>query len=204
MKPEGSITVICGPMFSGKTEELIRRIRRFQLANKDVLVCKHSFDNRYEKQYLNSHQGDKLKTEIISNSEELLHLTKPAVEIVAIDEVQFFDEDIIPAIMKIRDRGIKVLVSGLDLDFKGIPFGPMPYLLALADEVIKLKAVCFKTGEEAQYSQRLINGHPAKHTDDIILIGAIEWYEARARNAFEIDYIPIKEYLSKKQECKSK
>jgi thymidine kinase len=184
-------------MFSGKTEELIRRIRRFQFANKKVLVCKHSLDDRYEKKYLNSHQGDKLRTEIITSETELLSLIKPDTNIIAIDEIQFFDNDIIPLIMELRDRGIKILASGLDLDFRGLPFGPMPYLLALADEVIKLKAICFKTGQDAQYSQRLINGNPAKHSDETVLIGAVECYEARTRKAFQIDYVPIKEYLKK-------
>lgn len=198
MIPVGNITIICGPMFSGKTEELIRRIRRLQFANKNIVVCKHSFDDRYEKKYLNSHQGDKFKTDIIHKSEDLLNLIKTNTEVVAIDEIQFFDNDIIPILLKIRDQGITILAAGLDLDFRGIPFGPMPYLLALSDEIIKLKAVCFKTGQDATHSQRLINGSPAKHTDNVILIGAIEWYEARSRSAFEIDYIPIREYISKK------
>lgn len=195
---KGNLVVICGPMFSGKTEELLRRIRRAQHANKKILIFKHSIDDRYEKQYIVSHLGDKTKAEPLYDSQSLLNLTNKDVEIIAIDEIQFFDNDIVPVLMEMRDRGIDIIVSGLDLDFRGVPFGAVPYLLALADEILKLKAVCFKTGKDAQYSQRLINGIPAKHTDPICLIGATNCYEARARDAFEIDYIPIKEYICSK------
>lgn len=196
MKKNGKIYIICGPMFSGKTEELLRRIRRAQYANKKILVCKHSIDDRYEKQYIVSHLGDKTKAEPLHSGSNLLYLIKKETEVVAIDEIQFFDLDIVSTIVEIRDRGIDIILSGLDLDFRGIPFGPMPYLLALADDILKLKAVCFKTGEDAQYSQRLINGIPAKHTDPIFLIGSSDCYEARSRRAFEIDYTPIKEYIN--------
>ncbi len=194
----GSLTVICGPMFSGKTEELLRRIRRAQYAMKKVLICKHSIDTRYEKKYVISHLGDKIEAVLLSNEKDLLDVLKMDTDIIAIDEIQFFDLNIISKIIDLRDKGFEVIVSGLDLDFRGIPFGPMPYLLALADEVIKLKAVCFKTGKDAQYSQRLINGNPAKYTDPIILVAATDCYQARARDAFEIDYVPLKEYLNTK------
>ncbi len=196
MKKNGNIYIICGPMFSGKTEELLRRIRRAQYANKKILIFKHSIDDRYEKQYIVSHLGDKTKAEPLYNGDNLLNLIKKDTEIVAIDEIQFFDLDIISTIIEIRDHGVDVILSGLDLDFRGIPFGPMPYLLALSDDILKLKAVCFKTGEDAQYSQRLINGIPARHTDPVFLIGSSDCYEARSRGAFEIDYTPIKEYIS--------
>ena len=120
------------------------------------------------------------------------------IEMIFIDEVQFFDRDIVLLLMKFRNMGIEVVAAGLDLDFRGIPFGPIPELLALADDITKLKAVCFKTGKDAQYSQRLINGEPARHTDPIILVAASDCYEARSRDAFEIDYIPMKEYLDQK------
>lgn len=197
----GNLTVICGPMFSGKTEELLRRIRRAQYGMKKIQICKHSIDDRYEKKYVISHLGDKIEAILLTKSQDLLDIVKIDSEIIAIDEIQFFDLSIISAIVELRDKGFEIIVSGLDLDFRGIPFGPMPYLLALADEVIKLKAVCFKTGKDAQYSQRLINGNPAKHTDPIILVAATDCYQARSRDAFEIDYIPLKEYLHEKINC---
>jgi thymidine kinase len=194
----GNLTVICGPMFSGKTEELLRRIRRAQYGMKKIQICKHATDDRYEKKYVISHLGDKIEASLLTKPEDLLNIIKIDTDIIAIDEIQFFGLEIISTIIELRDKGFDIIISGLDLDFRGIPFGPMPYLLALADEVIKLKAVCFKTGKEAQYSQRLINGNPAKHTDPIILVAAIDFYQARSREAFEIDYIPLKEYLSNK------
>ncbi len=198
MNKSGNLVVICGPMFSGKTEDLLRRIRRAQHAMKKVLICNHSMDQRYEKKYVMSHLGNKIEATLLSRPADLLDFLRVDVDVIAIDEIQFFDLSIIPIIVELRDRGFEIIVSGLDLDFRGIPFGPMPYLLALADEVFKLKAVCFKTGKDAQYSQRLINGTPAKHTDPIILVAATDFYQARAREAFEIDYIPLKEYLNGK------
>jgi thymidine kinase len=194
----GNLTVICGPMFSGKTEELLRRVRRAQYAMKKIQICKHSIDDRYEKKYVTSHLGDKVEACLLTKPQDLLDIIKIDTDIIAIDEIQFFSLDIVSTIIELRDKGFEIVVSGLDLDFRGIPFGPMPYLLALADEIIKLRAVCFKTGKDAQYSQRLINGNPAKHTDPIVLVAAIDFYEARSRDAFEIDYVPLKEYLSLK------
>jgi thymidine kinase len=165
---------------------------------KKVFIAKHSIDNRYEKKYVISHLGNKIEAILLTNIDDLLNNINNDINIIAIDEIQFFDLSIVDAIITLRDRGFDIILSGLDLDFRGIPFGSMPYLLALADEVIKLKAVCFKTGEDAQYSQRLINGHPAKYTDPIILVGASDCYQARSRAAFEIDYIPLKEYLKNK------
>jgi thymidine kinase len=198
LKKSATLTVICGPMFSGKTEELLRRIRRAQYGKKKVFVGKHSIDNRYEKKHIVSHLGDKISATLLKNEEELLSAIEQHTDIVAIDEIQFFDISIIPILIELRNKGIEIIISGLDLDFRGIPFGPIPYLLALADEIVKLKAVCFKTGKDAQYSQRLINGNPARHTDPIILVAAADSYQARAREAFEIDYIPLTEYLNDK------
>lgn len=195
----GNLTVICGPMFSGKTEELLRRVRRAQYAKKKIQIFKHSIDNRYEKKYVIAHSGDKIEASLLTEPQALIDMIKIDTDIIAIDEIQFFGLEIIPTIITLREKGFEIIVSGLDLDFRGIPFGPMPYLLALADDIIKLKAVCFKTGKEAQYSQRLINGNPAKHTDPIILVAAIDFYEARSRDSFEIDYIPLKEYLDQKK-----
>lgn len=195
----GLIHVICGPMFSGKTEELIRRARRAFYGNKKVLVFKHAFDDRYEKEFIVTHIGDKINCKYVKHFSEIEEYIDNTVDSIFIDEIQFFDKEIIILLMKLRDRGIEIVVAGLDLDFRGIPFGPIPELLALADEVTKLKAVCFRTGKDAQYSQRLINGKPAKHTDPIILVAASDCYEARSREAFEIDYVPMKEYLKHKK-----
>lgn len=195
----GELTVICGPMFSGKTEELIRRIRRAKYGKKEITIFKHSIDTRYEKKCIVSHAGDKLEAIMIHDPNNFFQFISHKTDLVAIDEIQFFSKDIIEIIMKMRNQGIDVIVAGLDLDFRGVPFGVMPYLLALADEVLKLKAICFKTGKNAQYSQRLINGVPAKHTDPIILVAATDYYEARSKDAFEIDYIPLKEYLEQKK-----
>lgn len=191
----GSLTVICGPMFSGKTEELIRRVRRAKCANKEILVFKHSFDDRYNKKCIVSHTGDKIESINAKNSAEIMNDIIGKINHIFIDEIQFFSSDVILTIMELRKKGIDITVAGLDLDFRGIPFGAMPDLLALADEIIKLKAVCFKTGNDAQYSQRIINGCPAKYTDPIVLIAATDYYEARSKDAFEIDYVPLKEYL---------
>lgn len=191
----GSITVICGPMYSGKTEKLLSVIRRAQCAKKKVQIFKHSLDDRYDKRCIISHTGDKIPSSLISNGSELLESVLSSTDLIALDEAQFFDLDIVNTLMEIRNQGYDIILSGLDLDFRGVPFGPMPYLLALADEIIKLKAVCAKTGKDAQYSQRLINGNPARHTDPIILVAASDTYQARSKDAFEIDYMPIREYL---------
>lgn len=185
-------------MFSGKTEELIRRIRRAAYGNKKIVVLKHAFDDRYQKEFIVSHAGDKIECRYIKQVEEAKEYIDADTEVVFVDEVQFFDPSIIIFLTSLRDKAIDIVAAGLDLDFRGIPFGPIPELLALADEVLKLKAVCFQTGADAQYSQRLINGKPAKHTDPIVLVAATDCYEARSRERFEIDYVPLKEYLNQK------
>lgn len=194
-RPIGNITVICGPMYSGKTEELLRLIRRAHYGKKKVQIFKHSIDDRYDKRCIISHTGDKIPSSLITQSSELLESVLPNTDLIAIDEIQFFDLEIVSILMELRNQGYDIVVSGLDLDFRGVPFGPVPYLLALADDITKLKAVCIKTGKDAQYSQRLINGNPARHTDPVILVAASNTYQARSKDAFEIDYIPIYEYL---------
>jgi thymidine kinase len=195
----GSISVICGPMYSGKTEELIRRIRRANYSKQKVHVFKHAIDDRYDAQCVTSHLGDKVEATLIQDHRQLLENILPDTKVIAIDEVQFFAIEIVSLLLELRNQGYDIIAAGLDLDFRGVPFGPMPYLLALADEIIKLRAVCAKTGKEAQYSQRLIDGRPAHHTDPVILVGASDSYQARSKEAFEIDYIPLKEYLSLEQ-----
>ena len=188
---KGRLEVICGSMFSGKTEELIRRLHRAEFARLKVIVFKHSFDNqRADSAYVISHTGGKISAISGDCSQVLKKLIKDDVQVVGIDEVQFFSLDIIETISALVDAGKRVIVAGLDMDFKGIPFGCMPTLLAIADEVLKLKAICIDCGNDAHYTQRLVNGIPARFDDPLILIGAQESYQARCRNCYSIDKFP--------------
>lgn len=183
----GSLEVICGSMFSGKSEELIRRLKRSEIAQKNVIAFKNSLDNqRSPQEFVISHNGSKIKAYSINKVSEIHRLTQDFTDVVGIDEVQFFDNEIIEVICKFIEQGKKVIVAGLDLDFKGNPFGPMPILMAIADKVTKLKAICIECGKDAHYSQRLVNGVPAKATDPVVLIGAQEAYQARCRGCFKI------------------
>lgn len=184
----GSLTVICGPMYAGKSEELIRIIRRGYYANKRILIIKHAFDTRTSNTDIASHNGTTITAHSVACANDIQSLaTKKNYDIVCIDEVQFYTKNIIPLIMHLVDNGVAVIVSGLDQDFRGVPFGPMPMLLALANEVIKLTAICTLCGNPASKSQRLINGKPAKFDDPIVLIGAQESYQARCQKCFIID-----------------
>jgi len=184
---KGSLEVICGSMFSGKTEELIRRLRRAQYARQTVLSFKHSLDKRKEIEYVASHNGNKLSAIATDNPDVIRQFITTHTEIVGIDEVQFFSAEIVDLIQELVDQGKKVIVAGFDLDFRGIPMSCMPLLMALADNVTKLKAICMRCGKEAHFTQRLTNHKPAKFDDPLILIGAEECYEARCRDCFEID-----------------
>jgi len=188
-KNDGWIEVICGSMFSGKSEELIRRVHRVQIAKKKVQVFKPTIDTRYSIQYIYSHNGTKIEAINISNSKELLEKTEPDTEVVAIDEAQFYDKGIVAICQKLADQGRRVIVAGLDQDFRGEPFGPIPELLAVAEYIDKLQAICMICGSPASKTQRLVNGKPAKYSDPIILIGAKETYEARCRKC----HVVIKE-----------
>ena len=192
----GSLEIICGPMFSGKTEELIRRIKRLFYAKKKVKIFKHSFDDRYDlKNKICTHCKETMDAVAIKNSIDIFNFINDDIDVVCIDEVQFFDNDVVVNIDKLVRMGKRVIAAGLDLDFRGIPFGPMPYLLAMADEVTKLKSICFKSGADAIFNQRIINGKPASSADSTILVGGAERYEARSRECFEIDEVPIEEYI---------
>lgn len=193
----GRLEVICGSMFSGKSEELIRRIRRAEFAKLQTQLFKPAIDNRKTITHVHAHSGDKLAACAVTSVEELQTVIFDDTKVVGIDEVQFFSPDIVLVVDRLVYEGRRVIVAGLDLDFRGIPFGCMPALMALADEVMKLKAVCMKSGKDAHVSQRLINGQPAKHTDPIILVGAEEAYEARSRACHEIDKKPLEEYIRK-------
>ena len=184
--PVGSLTVITGSMFSGKTEELIRRLRRALYARRSVQVFKHALETRSDLTEIRSHNGVPHEAGAVSTSEELLESIKPETDVVAVEEAQFFDEGIVDACRSLADSGYQVIVAGLDMDFRGRPFGPMPDLLAEADEVVKLRAICARCGRDASRSQRLIDGRPAPISAPTILVGAQESYEARCRHCHEV------------------
>jgi thymidine kinase len=182
----GSLTVITGSMFSGKTEELIRRLRRALYARRRVQVFKHALDTRAELTEIRTHNGILHEATGVSTSEELLERIDGITDVVAIEEAQFFDGGIVDACRHLADSGHEVIVAGLDMDFRGRPFGPVPALLAEADEVVKLRAICARCGRDASRSQRLIDGKPAPASAPTILVGAHESYEARCRHCHEV------------------
>ncbi len=183
---KGSIEVVTGSMFCGKTDELIRRLRRATIARQKVQVFKPAVDIRYAVEKVTSHAGAEFDALPVEESAEIWKHLKDDVTVVAIDETQFFDEGIIDVAKQLAERGIRVIVAGLDMDFRAEPFGPMPALLAQAEEVSKLRAICMVCGEEASRSQRLVNGEPARYDDPIVIVGADELYEARCRDHHEV------------------
>jgi thymidine kinase len=186
MKRLGSITVVCGSMYAGKSEELIRRARRALYAKKQVQVFKPSIDRRYDEEMVVSHVGAKHHAVPVSSVAELESLVERDTDVVCIEEAQFFDASLVDLVVALADNGIEVVLAGLDQDFRRQPFGPMPQLLALADEVVKLRAICIKCGQPASHTYRTIDGKPAHKNDPVILIGATETYEARCRNCYEL------------------
>ncbi len=186
----GWIEVICGSMFSGKTEELLRRLRRAIIARQKVQLFKPLVDNRYGLRTVASHNGMKMEGQVIQNAQDLLQNIRADTTVVAIDEVQFFDTDIVQVCSDLAHRGLRVIVAGLDLDFRGEPFGPMPILMAQAESVDKLHAICMKCGGEASRTQRLIDNRPAFYEDPVVMIGASETYEARCRACHEVPHKP--------------
>ena len=186
------IEVICGCMFAGKTEELIRRINVLSYARKNILVFKPKIDDRYSTTEIASHAGSKVPCIVISEAKEILNHVNYDTDVVAIDEVQFFDEDVVDICEYLADSGLRVMVAGLDKDFRGEPFGVLPDLLTRAEFVTKLTAVCAKCGAPATRTQRIINGKPASFNDPIVLVGAKEAYEPRCRHCHEIVEKPIK------------
>ena len=182
----GSVEVITGSMFCGKTDELIRRLRRATIARQKVQVFKPAIDFRYAVRKVTSHAGTDFEAIPIEQAGEVLaHLDKDTT-VVAIDEAQFFDNQIIDLVQKLADQGIRVIVAGLDTDFRGEPFGPMPVLMAKAEHVDKLQAICMVCGEPASRTQRLVNGNPARFHDPVVIVGAAEMYEARCRAHHEV------------------
>jgi len=185
-RARGHIELICGSMFSGKTEELIRRIRRAEIARQRVQVFSHRLDTRYGASRVASHSGANWQAIPVQNAEQILEHLEPDTNVVAIDEAQFFDWKIADVVNTLADRGIRVIVAGLDMDFRGEPFGPMPLLMTYAEQVDKLSAICVVCGAPASRTQRLINGAPARYDDPVILVGASEVYEARCRHCHQV------------------
>lgn len=179
---KGRIEVICGSMFCGKTEELIRRVRRAIIARQTIKVFKPRIDDRYGIQNITSHTGQSVEAIAVESSKAILELADGGATVIAIDEAQFFDMGLVDVVQRLVDgHSLRVIVAGLDTDFRGEPFGPMPQLLSIAEEVIKLHAICVVCGEEASRTQRLVDGKPAAYDDPTILVGAQESYEARCR-----------------------
>lgn len=191
---DGWIEVICGNMYAGKTEELLRRIRRIEYARKTVIVFKPRLDNRFSEDEIVSHNNKRIKSIIISNAKDILKHIDTLPYAIAIDEVQFLGRECIQVCEFLANQGVRVIVAGLDKDFRGEPFGIMPELLARAEYVTKLQAICQVCGAPATRTQRIINGKPAKYTDPIVLVGAKEQYEARCRHCHVVDGKPEYEH----------
>lgn len=177
----GRIEVIVGCMFSGKTEELIRRLRRAQLAKQKVQVFKPGIDTRYSAEDVASHSSQRLPSTPVKSAAELMEHLLDTTRVVGIDEGQFFDSEIVAVVTKLADRGLRVIIAGLDMDWQGQPFQPMPQLMAIAEEVVKQHAICMVCGDPATRTQKLI------HETSQIQVGASEAYEARCRSCHEVD-----------------
>jgi thymidine kinase len=180
------IELICGSMFSGKTEEMIRRLRRAVIARQQVQAFKPAIDQRYHVEKVTSHNGLHFEAQPVARAADILLVVDPQTDVIAIDEVQFFDDEIVEVCEQLAHAGKRVICAGLDMDFRGLPFGPIPALLARAEEVSKLHAICVICGEEASRTQRLIEGRPAAFDDPVVLVGAAEVYEARCRACHQV------------------
>ena len=178
----GWVEVISGVMFSGKSEELIRRVRRAIIAKKKVQVFKSHLDERYAGIYsVSSHAGRTVEAVPVDTPEQIAQLLQPDTQVVGVDEAQFLDAGIVELVTVLANRGVRVIVAGTDNDFRGEPFGPMPQLLAIAEVVDKLHAICVVCGNPASRNQRLIGGRPARYDSPTIMVGSVEAYEARCR-----------------------
>lgn len=177
-RSRGCIEVVCGSMFSGKTEELLRRIKRARFARLPVVVFKPKVDDRYDEVKVVTHEGISTEAVPIQSSSDMLSLIGPNVAVVGVDEVQFFDEGVVDVCEELANRGVRVICAGLDQDYRGMPFGPMPRLLAVAEYVTKLHAVCVRCGAEASRSQRLVA------MEGQLFVGGAAAYEARCRRCF--------------------
>jgi thymidine kinase len=175
----GWIEVVCGPMFSGKSEELIRRLRRAEIARQRVQIFKPGIDQRYSDDHIVSHSDSKMAAEGVKDWKELEQKLDWRTEVIGIDEAQFLGEGIVDYVVKLADLGKRIIIAGLDTDFLGRPFHPMPELLAVADEITKTLAICIQCGNPAKHTQRLVN------SEDLVVVGAAGMYEARCRRCFE-------------------
>ncbi len=182
----GWIEIICGSMFSGKTEELIRRIRRARIAKQKVQVFKPALDKRYHTEQVASHNGLQWEAVPVGNARDIVQQLEPDTTVVAVDEAQFFDWELSIVCNELAQHGLRIILAGLDMDFRGEPFGPMPLLMAEAEEVTKLQAICVVCGAPASRTQRLIDSQPAAYDDPIILVGGSESYEARCRHCHQV------------------
>ncbi|MDH4350356.1 MAG: thymidine kinase [Gemmatimonadota bacterium] len=188
----GWIEVISGVMFSGKSEELLRRVRRAVIARKHVQVFKSHLDDRYAGvQRIATHDGLMAEAIPVDAAAEILRRVRPDTEVVAIDEAQFLDEGIVDVASALADRGVRVILAGTDTDFRGEPFGAMPQLLAVAEVVDKLHAICVVCGESACRNQRLVNGRAAVYESPTIVVGGSESYEARCRHCHEVPRVDV-------------
>lgn len=185
---DGWLEVICGCMFAGKTEELIRRINRIKYAKKDIVVFKPVIDDRYDKKQVVSHSNQRVDSIPIKKSIEVLAHLEKLPYAVAFDEAQFFDEGLVDVIARLANSGVRVIAAGLDQDFRGEPFGIMPILMAKAEYITKLQGICMVCGAPATRTQRIINGHPADYDDPTILVSASEKYESRCRHCHQVPH----------------
>tara|TARA_B100001250_G_scaffold175263_1_gene150721 strand:- start:11 stop:574 length:564 start_codon:yes stop_codon:yes gene_type:complete len=174
----GWLEVICGCMFSGKTEELIRRLRRAQIAKMSTIIFKPKVDSRYSKNEIVSHNKNRMNSKIINTTKEIISKSKN-IDVIGIDEAQFFDESLLKACTSLANNGKRVIVAGLDKDYRGLPFGPMPSIMCEADYLDKLRAICIECGNPASYSQRM------SEEKNQIVIGELDKYEAKCRNCFQ-------------------
>lgn len=182
----GSVEVVCGSMFSGKTDELIRRLVRATIAKQKVQVFKPAIDIRYAVEKVASHAGSTYDAIPVQSSNEIRSKLDKDTTVVGIDEAQFFDTEIIEVVKELATKNVRVIVAGLDTDFRGEPFGSMPELMSEAEDVLKLHAICMTCGGNASRTQRLVNGNPARYDDPVVIVGASELYEARCRLHHEV------------------
>ncbi|MCC6261489.1 MAG: thymidine kinase [Anaerolineales bacterium] len=182
----GSIEVVCGSMFSGKTDELIRRLVRATIAKQKVQVFKPAIDVRYAAGKVTSHAGANFDALPVEKAADIRNKVEAETTVVGIDEAQFMDAEVIQVAEELAARGVRVIVAGLDMDFRGEPFGAMPELMSKAESVSKLHAICMTCGDDASRTQRLVNGKPARYDDPVVIVGASELYEARCRQHHEV------------------
>ena len=179
-RKSGCIEVVCGSMFSGKTEELIRRLRRAQFARQEIAIFKPVIDKRYSDVEVVSHDAHKLTSTPVASPAELLERVGPEIQVVGVDEAQFFDETLVDVCQTLAKRGVRVIVAGLDTDYLGLPFGPMPRLMAVAEDVQKVHAICVRCGALANHSHRL------SKSEDLVLLGEKDIYEPLCRECFNV------------------